>query len=272
MAVNRGTTPEARLGSWPRACRSSCCGTSPRCWAPSPASRSATRAPTGSTPRWAARSWPCCGRAWTRALARTVAVLAAAVALGLVPLVTPGLPVLAASSVALLGLLPCRPRRPDARPDRAAPGRGGPVIWAAVLDRRPRLLPAQAGGPGRAAVGARAAVGGPGGRPAPGRPARRPDRRPGARRGPASSSSTPGSSASPPPSSPSCCERPFLVVVASPPSPPPWCGSSDRRGGRPRTARNAADLRVCAVQAVRPARNAPCVTAQLCHFLDITVG
>ena len=52
---------------------------------------------------------------WPRldtALARTVAVLAAAVALGLVPVVTPGLPVLAASSVALLGLLGLLPRRP----------------------------------------------------------------------------------------------------------------------------------------------------------------
>ncbi|WP_206063094.1 AzlC family ABC transporter permease [Nocardioides sp. HDW12B] len=44
-------------------------------------------------------------------LARGVAVVAAAVALGLVPLVTPGLPVLAAASVALLGLLPRRGER-----------------------------------------------------------------------------------------------------------------------------------------------------------------
>ena len=53
-------------------------------------------------------------------LARTVAVIAAAVALGLVPLVTPGLPVLVASSVALLGLLPRR-RRPQAAPGPTAP-------------------------------------------------------------------------------------------------------------------------------------------------------
>jgi predicted branched-subunit amino acid permease len=46
-------------------------------------------------------------------LARAVAVLAAAVALGLVPLVTPGLPVLAAASVALLGLLPRRVPRSE---------------------------------------------------------------------------------------------------------------------------------------------------------------
>ncbi len=46
-------------------------------------------------------------------LARGVAVLAAAVALGLVPLVTPGLPVLAAASVALLGLLPPRTSCPS---------------------------------------------------------------------------------------------------------------------------------------------------------------
>jgi predicted branched-subunit amino acid permease len=45
--------------------------------------------------------WP---RLSTR-LARVVAVLAAAVALGLVPLTAPGIPVLAAGSVALLGLL-----------------------------------------------------------------------------------------------------------------------------------------------------------------------
>lgn len=54
-------------------------------------------------------------------LARTVAVLAAAVALGLVPLVTPGLPVLVASSVALLGLLPRWAPPRGSRPDRTAP-------------------------------------------------------------------------------------------------------------------------------------------------------
>lgn len=66
---------------------------------------------------------------WPRldtALARTVAVIAAAVALGLVPLVTPGLPVLVASAVAVLGLLPSRatPRHPP--PDRALPDRTAP--------------------------------------------------------------------------------------------------------------------------------------------------
>jgi predicted branched-subunit amino acid permease len=60
--------------------------------------------------------WP---RLSTR-LARAVAVAAAAVALGLVPLTTPGVPVLAAGSVALLGLLvrsdaPSRPVRDEER-------------------------------------------------------------------------------------------------------------------------------------------------------------
>lgn len=66
---------------------------------------------------------------WPRldtALARTVAVIAAAVALGLVPLVTPGLPVLVASSVALLGLLPSRPAPRHSAPDRALPDRTDP--------------------------------------------------------------------------------------------------------------------------------------------------
>ena len=160
----------------------------------------------------------------------TVAVVAAAVALGLVPLVTPGLPVLAASSVALLGLLPRAPRPPGPTVPRAA--RGGPVIWAAVLAAALGCYLLKLAGLAVPSVGARAAVGGPGGRPAPGRSALRPDRRPGARRGPAARPRRPRSSASPPPSSPCCCGRRSSSWWASP-----------RSHGRPGAAALTAEAR-----------------------------
>ncbi len=62
MAINRETR-ETRPGRLPLrpAARSSCCGTSPRCSVRSPATGSATPAPTASTRRSAAPSSRCCG-------------------------------------------------------------------------------------------------------------------------------------------------------------------------------------------------------------------
>ena len=107
--------------SSPPGSRCSCCGTWPPWSARWPATPSATRAPTASTRRSAAPSSGCCGLAWTPGPTGWPRCSAAALALALVPVVPAGVPVLAATVVALgIGLLGRDASRTTGRPAGAA--------------------------------------------------------------------------------------------------------------------------------------------------------
>ena len=123
MAVTRETTAAARVGFLSPASRCSCCWTSPP-------RRGAGRGALGDPRTYGldaavgARSWRCSGRGKDRRNQLT-AVLAAALALTLVPVAPAGVPVLAAAVVALVVGVVSHATDPTEVPRPGRPARRG---------------------------------------------------------------------------------------------------------------------------------------------------